>query len=893
LPFATKCAWSSRTSGAHVAAGGGGHGRGDARGVAQVLEIGLHADKRQRVAVGADAQSRDDQAVDALREERAVGNVRAVAFPGGRVAEGEVRIDRVSVGVEVRIGCDDRVRKGAPVQLVENCQRRLAGDAAALARVDQTSQVEGVSGQDLRVNEDVPDIEGIGLIDDGEVGVGVTGAELARRQARALDGQLEGVRRDAGDAGRGGQVGVAGGVDERFAQDDAAAGGRGDHDAEDAVAMGENAAAHGAEPNVRAGRGQRRAPPFGFLLDLPGSAARHFGAEAHAVSPVVLGDGAVSSHAAQAVQELHNEGAGAAARRGDTRRRPAGSSAGDDDVELAEDGERARLLHDDVDEIALGGGAQPRQDFTDIAARRLGALGAAKARRLGGGDGARFLGRRPAHPLPEGHQRARAQESGRRGPRNIGAAAQNEHARDAGGLEGREVEGAAAPAVLRLAVHGVGRHLEEHVGGEPLAGIVCQASRGRLRRRQGGVVAAGKGQGQGVVEDAVGDALLGVRRADLADRKAGTLAGLSADDDASQGMGSRGKRPEARAGHAGDPGAVGGVDNDLGLDRLAAAAIGDGDAAELAAGAAQDVGDVARVQEVHLGRHEGRIENLLDLQRPGGGDGRRRVDRPRPDDENLANEHARGVGRGVDREGEVARARLHLDGDRHGRDVDRILVESLVDGAPGLGPGAPIRARVGPNAAEAVVGAVIGQDTHELDVLLGGQLEEQAHAPVVLDALARRRMPGAVPEERRRRGVLVNPRRGAIRLVSEGNEAVGLQRERIGGAAREDPLGERSVGLLAGFEPEPERRGHVLAEVGVRRDEEHPRAGLAGGNGGGHRARAAAGDDDIRLGGAGKGAFGFVDEGGVARLRGGEKQRRGGQKRVWGRAHGILLRHRP
>ena len=345
------------------------HGRSHPGREALVLDIGLHAGHGHGVAVGADPQTPDQNPLHALRQQAAVRNVDAKTALA-RVLYLQIRIDGVAVRVEIAEGDLDGVRVGTFEDLVEQGDGELTHDPPPLAGVDELSLIEGVLVLVLGVDEHVPHVDHVGLVDDGEVGIGVGGAELSAGQAGSLHAEFGVVGVVGRCPGGHGDVGVAGGVDDHLGQDDAASLGRGHHRALDASVLDERPAADGAEPDLGARLQQSASPPFHPLLDDPGGAAGHGSGEADPIPPIVLRDGPHRAHPAQAVQVLDHQRLGPLPGSADAGRCTAGAAADHHHVVLAEHGQCPGILGD---RGQLLDRADADQEFTHVAgAQRLG-----------------------------------------------------------------------------------------------------------------------------------------------------------------------------------------------------------------------------------------------------------------------------------------------------------------------------------------------------------------------------------------------------------------------------------------------------------------------------------------------------------------------------------------
>ena len=163
---------------------------------------------------------------------------------------------------------------------------------------------------------------------------------------------------------RGGRdIGIARRVDHRLGQHQAAAAGGDDHDAAHAAAVDQRPAADAAEPYFAARLEQFAPPPLHLLLDDPAFPAGHAGGEAHAVAPVVGGDGAHRAHAAQSVQMFDHQGFRPTPGRGDAGRRTARAAADDHHVVTPQHRQPAGLLRDRRLRMARTHAGQHLADF--------------------------------------------------------------------------------------------------------------------------------------------------------------------------------------------------------------------------------------------------------------------------------------------------------------------------------------------------------------------------------------------------------------------------------------------------------------------------------------------------------------------------------------------------
>jgi hypothetical protein len=122
-------------------------------------------------------------------------------------------VHRDPVTVEVALGVDHGVGPRAAEDEVHGGDRDVAHDPPPLARIDELPQVVGGLELIAGVDEELPEVDHVGVVGEGVIGVGVRGPQVQRRQARALNGGLVGAGVIGLGPGGGGDIGVAGGVD--------------------------------------------------------------------------------------------------------------------------------------------------------------------------------------------------------------------------------------------------------------------------------------------------------------------------------------------------------------------------------------------------------------------------------------------------------------------------------------------------------------------------------------------------------------------------------------------------------------------------------------------------------------------------------------------------------
>jgi len=305
--------------------------------------------------VSADAQSGNQHALIPLWQEGAVGRVTADAGLVWRI-QGEQRVHRVAVAVEVTVRIADAVRIGAAVEEVQRRDDEVADDAAPFTRVDQLAEIEGGLIFVFRDDECLPHVQDIAVVGDRVIGIGVVGAQIARGHAGALHGDVGAIRVHALGACRDRDVGVAGGIDDDVRQDHPASPWRGHDGSFDGVAVNHRSAADAAEPDISA-RGAQLAPvPFHAALDVPSRLASlcagrfhggvDFGGKPLPVAPVIVSNETKRADATEAMEVLDDEGSGAAPRCRDARRRAARASPDDHHVVFGEHRQRGRLGRD-------------------------------------------------------------------------------------------------------------------------------------------------------------------------------------------------------------------------------------------------------------------------------------------------------------------------------------------------------------------------------------------------------------------------------------------------------------------------------------------------------------------------------------------------------------------
>jgi hypothetical protein len=687
-----------------------------------------------------------------------------------------------------------------------------------------------------------------------------------------LHAEFRGVGVDRLGTGGCGDVRIAGGVDHRVGQHDAAAVGRGDDRAQHAIVLDERTAADRAEPQLGAGVQQLPPIPLGSLLDDPaGFAVLDGRGEANPVAPIVAGDRALGADSAQSVQVFDHQGLGALSSRPDPGRSPAGAAADDQHVVAAEHGQAAqRLLHAGavlVDRPDAG------QEFAHFAfghrpAGRLAnqCCAARRGQRLG-------ISRRGlADPVAHVDQVQRPQQPLGLLAGNIRTAAQDVdpvHARRLHRGQRQLVRARPRAGRRGAALHRVGRHLEQFVGRELLLGMIGQRAGLLVGPHQRGVAVVLDVQRQRVLDHRefaagrAGRVRVGAeeRLADDPCRPEVQFLGLPADHDAFERVRAAGIRPEFRAGQAGDGRARRGVDNRLGQHRLPSGPVGHDDAARLAVGVAEHVGRHAAIQELDSGVQQRAVQRFLDVHRTRrragalGGFHDRLVGR---DDFDFAQQHAFVAFGPFHEEPHVARRLVDL-----GRQGRHVFARQVVDEHGRWIPVLPVVADrdgdfpdVEAAAFRAVQRAPVEDDADFADLLRLAQIGHDVYVLIELDALVGCAAPAAVGQQARRLGIPVDRRAGRVGFVGE-RDAVRIGTGR--GFIAEDRPSQRCRRDFARFQPQPQRGRHVVAQVGIRCGEEHAGPLL----GRGHRRRdgagAAADDHHIDLVGHRDLARRFVD----------------------------------
>ena len=178
---------------------------------------------------------------------------------------------------------------------------------------------------------------------------------------------------------------------------------------------------------------------------------------------------------------------------------------------------------------------------------------------------------------------------------------------------------------LLVALHRIGRDLEQHVGGELLLGVIGHRASLLLGCRPRGRAVVGHGELDRVfdhLELAAGG--LGRVREEPAERRVHDprrhlLAGLhlAADHHSLESLRSGGKGTELCAGQSGHQCPVGGVDNRLGHHRLATGPIGHHDSAGTAGGVAEDVRHHAAIEKLDPRGQQHVVQRSLDVHRAG------------------------------------------------------------------------------------------------------------------------------------------------------------------------------------------------------------------------------------------------------------------------------------
>ncbi len=610
---------------------------------------------------------------------------------------------------------------------------------------------------------------------------------------------------------------------------------------------------------------------------MPGAGVAHDGGgEADPVAPVVVRDGAFGARAAEAGKVLDHERFRTAARGGDAGRGPGGAAADDHHVVPAQHGQFPGVLRK-PGKVVRGAHADEHLAHVALGRRRFGGFSgqfhALRLRQRG-----RLLGRGGAHPGAQFHERQRPQQLFGRRAGHVGTAAQHVHPLHRGRPQRvqRQLGRPLPRAFERLpGVHRVGRNLKQHVRGPLLVGVVGKRSGRLVGRHPRGVAAVGHGQFERVFDDREcaarvrcaqrrtdhpRDHLCGGGRGQSHFRggcgaltvigrcaaNVGTVPGrLAPDHHVPERVHAGRIGTELRAGQPGDQSAVGRVDDRLGHHGLSSGAIGHDDAGRVALGVAQQVGRVAAIQVLHAGSQQRLVERLLHVHRPRQGparDGGMLIGRQQFDFTQQDSPEPFGL---LGRNANVPRG----GADGHGKDVTILARPGQAFPLAHLPPrllvvadrhGYPVHVE----AASHLVALFAAIDHHAgfLDRLRLAEVGRDRHVAVVLHALRRGAAPLTVGQPGGRVGIAVRVGRGRVGLVGELQgvpRGAGFQR------ILEEALCQRMLRLLARLEPETERSGHVVAQVGIRRGQKHARSRLRRRNGRRHGAGAATDDGHV------------------------------------------------
>ena len=160
----------------HIFSAFGRHRRRDPCGISLVLDVRLHTYDRHRVTMSAYNESRNQNAVKALRHQAAIRHVDKHFLSVGR-PDREHRMLCKAVRVEIASRNHDCIGIRSPRRDIHRRHCELADYSPALARVDQLPQIVGVLVFFLGDDERTPDIQDVAVVDERPVGVGVAGPE--------------------------------------------------------------------------------------------------------------------------------------------------------------------------------------------------------------------------------------------------------------------------------------------------------------------------------------------------------------------------------------------------------------------------------------------------------------------------------------------------------------------------------------------------------------------------------------------------------------------------------------------------------------------------------------------------------------------------------------------